>query len=69
MPTNVTPEYRKAEKAFQAAKTIELIQYLTLSLQGMSNLYVKDHLQNRWWFPSQKASKGIAFELIFLEKL
>ncbi len=26
---------------------------------------VKDHLQSRWWFPSQKAFKGIAFELIF----
>jgi len=30
---------------------------------------VKDHLQSRWWFPSQKAFKGIAFELIFLEIL
>jgi len=28
-------------------------------------LAVKDHLQSRWWFPSQKAFKGIAFELIF----
>jgi len=26
----------------------------------------KSHLQSRWWFPSQKAFKGIAFELIFL---
>ncbi|MBA7631220.1 hypothetical protein ES703_38749 [subsurface metagenome] len=30
---------------------------------------VKDHLQSRWLFPSQKVFKGIAFELIFLEIL
>ncbi len=26
---------------------------------------VKDHLQSRWWFPGQKAFKGVTFELIF----
>jgi len=30
---------------------------------------VKDHLQSRWWFPSQKSFKGIDFELIFFEIL
>ena len=30
---------------------------------------VKDHLQSRWLFPSQKSFKGIAFELIFFEIL